>query len=62
MPIFEYQCRECGETFEVVVLSQEDEREISCPHCGKARPERRLSGFATCASPGGGARACTPFR
>ncbi len=31
MPIFEYQCQECGEEFEKLIRSPE---KIECPECG----------------------------
>ena len=33
MPLFEYHCRNCQETFEK--LQRQPERESACPHCGK---------------------------
>ena len=31
MPIYEYQCQECGEEFEKLIRSPE---KIECPECG----------------------------
>lgn len=42
MPIYEYVCRACGETSEILQkLSDPDERK--CPVCGKLKLERLVS-------------------
>ncbi|RKY04859.1 zinc ribbon domain-containing protein [Candidatus Poribacteria bacterium] len=59
MPIYEYRCKECGERFETLVLS---EGEIpSCPSCGGDKveklisaPQVRMDGL----SPSGGLTCC----
>ena len=40
MPIYDYGCRECGRAFEELVRS---DTIVSCPGCGSAAVERRLS-------------------
>ncbi len=40
MPIYDYACRKCGETFEELVRS---DTLVSCPGCGSRAVERRLS-------------------
>ncbi|MBN1979101.1 MAG: zinc ribbon domain-containing protein [Anaerolineae bacterium] len=40
MPIYEYRCRDCGETFEVLVRAGTD---VACPHCGSASWDKLLS-------------------
>jgi len=54
MPIYEYQCSECGNRFERLVRSPDDE--IACAECGSKRLEKLVSAFATSCpvSPGGG--------
>ncbi|MGH9436196.1 MAG: FmdB family zinc ribbon protein [Terriglobia bacterium] len=44
MPIFEYQCRDCGTEFEALVKSRQEE--ITCKHCASPRVDQRLSTFA----------------
>uniref|UniRef100_A0A7C4CC96 Zinc ribbon domain-containing protein n=1 Tax=candidate division WOR-3 bacterium TaxID=2052148 RepID=A0A7C4CC96_UNCW3 len=34
MPIKEYSCERCRHTFETLVLSKRDEKELQCPECG----------------------------
>ena len=44
MPIFEYKCRECGTTFEKIVLSSSER--ITCKSCESQRVDKQLSVFA----------------
>jgi putative FmdB family regulatory protein len=44
MPIFEYKCRDCGTTFEEIVLSSSSR--IACKSCESERVEKQLSVFA----------------
>jgi putative FmdB family regulatory protein len=47
MPIYEYSCPACGESFEAYKrLSEEKERE-TCPKCGGAARKARISLFQT---------------
>jgi putative FmdB family regulatory protein len=50
MPIYEYDCKACGERFDRLVRRQ-DER-IACPKCGSEQVTKRFSTFAP--SSGGG--------
>lgn len=51
MPIFEFHCPKCDESFEKLVRS---ETKVSCPKCSSARVERMISAPAR---PAGGAAA-----
>ena len=53
MPIYEYECRECKETFEVLQKAGEGNDELCCPKCNSDKPERLLSGFCSVNSKGG---------
>lgn len=44
MPLFEYECKDCRKTFEVLVKNADDK--ISCPECGSKKVEKMLSHFA----------------
>jgi len=46
VPIFEYKCKNCGEKFELFVLSQSDTAVI-CAKCGSENTERLFSSFAS---------------
>ncbi|MBL8160338.1 MAG: zinc ribbon domain-containing protein [Anaerolineae bacterium] len=46
MPLYEYQCPDCQESFEKLVRSSAAADSVSCPTCGSAHPRRKLSTFA----------------
>ncbi|RLA82476.1 MAG: zinc ribbon domain-containing protein [Deltaproteobacteria bacterium] len=45
MPLYEYLCKTCGYTFEVLQLKKEDEREVECPRCKSKDTQKLISGF-----------------
>jgi len=45
MPIYEYQCPQCGDRFEVRQSLGEDGSKLCCPKCGKPNPRRLISSF-----------------
>jgi putative FmdB family regulatory protein len=45
MPLFEYICEECGETFEKLVRGSTTT--ILCPSCESANVRKKLSTFAS---------------
>ena len=47
MPLYDYVCYECGNSFELLRRMKDDDREVRCPECGSERIERMLSTFAT---------------
>jgi putative FmdB family regulatory protein len=47
MPIYEYECRKCGERFEVLQRMNEDSSQVRCPRCNTDRPRRVLSIFSS---------------
>lgn len=46
MPIYEYQCKDCGTEFEKRVSMSTPTSEIDCPQCGERHSERIMSVFA----------------
>ena len=52
MPIYEYNCEACGQSFEKIVFS--DSETICCPSCGKKEPTKLMS--SSCVIGGG----CSP--
>lgn len=42
MPIYEYQCKACGNTFEELVYTNLS-KAINCPRCGNENTEKRVS-------------------
>jgi len=53
VPIYEYQCQECGEEFEKLVRSISSTPEVECPHCGGKKVKKALSLFGTQSSSSG---------
>ncbi len=47
MPIYEYQCQECGEPFEVFVRSISKKVDAECPNCGSKQIQKGVSSFAS---------------
>jgi putative FmdB family regulatory protein len=47
MPIYEYECRKCGERFEVLQRMNEDNSKVRCPRCNTDKPRRVLSIFSS---------------
>lgn len=47
MPIYEYTCRNCGETFDALRSIREADADLECPTCGERKAERRISLTAT---------------
>jgi putative FmdB family regulatory protein len=40
MPLYDYTCKKCGQTFELLVMSSTTP---ACPHCGGARLQKLVS-------------------
>ena len=45
MPIYEYQCAQCGDKFEMRQAIGEDGSKLNCPKCGTPNPKRLFSSF-----------------
>jgi putative FmdB family regulatory protein len=56
MPMYEYRCRKCGKSFEMLRRMQDADRDSKCPECRSEEVERLLSTFAGggCKSSGSG--------
>jgi putative FmdB family regulatory protein len=54
MPLYEYHCSGCGQTFEQLRRMQDADRDLECPKCRSGKVERLLSTFAS--HMGGGGR------
>lgn len=46
MPIFEYECRSCGRTFEHLVLPRGDLYVVACRFCGSQEVQQLISAFS----------------
>jgi putative FmdB family regulatory protein len=66
MPIFEFLCEECGQTFEELVRSASAIDEVICPGCQSTHVKKKLSMFASKVSggslysPSPSASSCSP--
>jgi len=63
MPIYEYQCDDCKEPFEVFVRSSSANVHAVCPQCGSEHTEKQVAAFAMLGAKTGGsmsASACAP--
>jgi putative FmdB family regulatory protein len=47
LPVYEYQCQDCGKKFEVIATLAEKEAGLSpaCPSCGRKRARQVFSRF-----------------
>lgn len=52
MPIFEFTCERCGESFEELVRSGNDTSKVICPKCSSNQVKKKISLFSSQA-PGG---------
>jgi len=43
MPVYTYQCEECGHEFEKLVSFSQAELMPECPHCHSAETHKKLS-------------------
>jgi putative FmdB family regulatory protein len=46
MPLYEYRCAGCGQTFEQLRRMQDADSNLECPKCRSAEVSRQLSTFA----------------
>jgi putative FmdB family regulatory protein len=46
MPIYEFECRQCGQPFEELVFNTGRVREVRCPVCGSDEVKKKLSAVA----------------
>jgi len=53
MPIYEYECADCGRTASHVVLGSEQLQHPDCPRCGSLQTRRVMSSFAVMESEAG---------
>jgi len=46
MPVYEYQCKDCGKKFEALRPMSKADAAIPCKHCSGKRTTRMMSRFA----------------
>jgi len=59
MPIFEYECPECGHTFEEIETIADRDKPHICPVCGGKRARRIVSLFSAGGSSGPASGGCS---
>ena len=47
MPIYEFVCTECNESFEDLVFSFSKIDEVICPACGSSQVKKKMSTFSS---------------
>jgi putative FmdB family regulatory protein len=60
MPLYEYDCPGCGQSFEKRVSMSAADAPGACPTCGGTHARRKLSKIAIRGSASGGSSASTP--
>lgn len=59
MPIYEYRCETCGESFSLLQKMGTGATETTCPHCGSGKVVKQLSACAVGGGSAGSAPACS---
>ena len=59
MPLYEYQCGNCGKLFEMLRRIKDADSDVECPDCRSNKIERMLSTFAAGSCSRSGARGFT---
>mgnify|MGYP005840594437 CR=1 FL=1 len=54
MPIYEYECSQCGHCFERLMLAGDKNRDLRCPACGAPQIRKRVSCAANLSAASGG--------
>ena len=47
MPLYEYQCKDCGDEFEKMVRFSEADQNPACPVCQSQNTKKKISVFAS---------------
>lgn len=46
MPVYDYHCKACGKSFEIVLtLTEHEKQKVACPKCGSKRVEQEPAAF-----------------
>jgi len=46
MPLYEYLCKKCGESFTLTMtISEHDKKRVQCPRCNGTEVERQVQSF-----------------
>ena len=47
MPLFEFECNNCNNSFEDLVRDNDEIENVICPFCGNSSNKKKVSTFAT---------------
>ena len=47
MPIYEFKCNKCGNSFEQLIFSSDEEEKLACPLCGESDTCKLMSSFSS---------------
>ena len=46
MPVYDYICKDCNQSFELVLtLTEHDKKKVKCPKCGSKKVEQESAAF-----------------
>lgn len=45
MPVYDYICKDCHKSFEVVLTLSEHDQAVACPKCGSKNVEQEVAAF-----------------
>ena len=60
MPLYEFECLDCGAVFEALIMKASETGEVKCPSCGSKKMEEKISSFASVSKNGGSRSDCAP--
>ncbi len=43
MPLYDFACRDCGQSFEALIRSETELADLECPQCAGKQVEKQLS-------------------
>ncbi|HEC98344.1 MAG TPA: zinc ribbon domain-containing protein [Nitrospirae bacterium] len=52
MPVYEYTCIKCKETFTLIQRIGTTEKDTICPHCGSSEIKKLISSFSSISGEG----------
>jgi putative FmdB family regulatory protein len=46
VPIYEFECKNCGHKFEIIMRASASKENVTCPKCQAKNPDRLMSAFS----------------
>ncbi|OGG95154.1 MAG: hypothetical protein A2527_08255 [Candidatus Lambdaproteobacteria bacterium RIFOXYD2_FULL_50_16] len=60
MPLFDYHCDQCGQTFTELRKGEQKDQPIDCPSCGSTQTQRLVTSFALGGQGGSTSKTASP--